>query len=458
MKSVTKTAGKSAPKSCCIRFCLSHFFFLFSVPLCCVFFTVNPVAAQKGSGIPNVGAEWGGYVKARGQASFPPAASPYRAVESGTYLDGSLEGRLKNTLFWGDRSRLDTHYEIVASGGDTQGAQNELAALFGGTIPGALRRGSIPSDDRRLMNLTRVLREEDDLILYHRLDRLALTLSPEWGTVSVGRQAVTWGNGFLFNPMDLFNPFSPTDIERDYKIGDDMLFVQAPVAGSGNVQALYVPRRDPVEGDIVWDESSLAVKAHLFQGAAEFDLMAAKHYTDYVFGAGATGYLGGAAWRTDLTWTHLDPNDPGSDYPSLVANIDYSWTWWEKNLYGFVEFFYSGVGNDDYREALTDPNLTDRIGRGELFTLGRTYLAGYIRLEIHPLVNLYFTSIVNTADPSGVVQPRITWDAAADVQVLIGGNLFWGPRESEYGGISIPGTPFTTRASDSVYGWIGYYF
>ena len=40
---------------------------------------------------------------------------------------------------------------------------------------------------------------------------------PRWGVVCVGRQAVTWGNGLIFNPMDLFNPFSPVDIERDYK-------------------------------------------------------------------------------------------------------------------------------------------------------------------------------------------------------------------------------------------------
>ena len=65
----------------------------------------------------------------------------------------------------------------------------------------------------------------NDQTLYHRLDRLSVTFQPYWGTLQIGRQALTWGNGFLFNPMDLFNPFSPTQIDREYKPGDDMVSI-----------------------------------------------------------------------------------------------------------------------------------------------------------------------------------------------------------------------------------------
>jgi hypothetical protein len=347
---------------------------------------------------------------------------------------------------------------MVLSGGDTRAAADDLASLFGGAVPAEILPGGVLSDDRRLMNLTRVLREEDGAVSYHRIDRLALTLSPDWGNVTAGRYAVTWGNGFLFNPMDLFNPFSPTDIERDYKMGDDMLLVQVPKQAGGNFQMLYVPRRDPFFGDIAWEESSLAGKVHLFQGSMEFDLLAAKHFKDHVFGVGGSGYLGDAAWRMDFTWTRLDHDSPDPDYPSLVANLDYSWTWWEKNLYGFLEFFYSGIGNDDARESLFDPEVASRIARGELFTLGRTYLAGSLRLEVHPLVNFFFTAIANVGDSSGLLQPRFTWDVTPNVQILAGANIPWGPVGSEYGGIPIAGTPYTTRAADSVYAWVSYYF
>ena len=69
-----------------------------------------------------------------------------------------------------------------------------------------------------------------------------MTFERDWGLARIGRQAVTWGNGFLFNPMDLFNPFAPTQIDRDYKIGDDMIFTQFPLKQTGDLQLLYVPR------------------------------------------------------------------------------------------------------------------------------------------------------------------------------------------------------------------------
>lgn len=439
-----------------IRF--SAFFFLFALFFGLLFLAAAPAASRAEEGGASFEAELGGHLKSSGKACFQPEDSIYRAVGPATYLDGSLEGRLKNRLFWGSRVWLETHYEMVASGGDTREAQNDLAVLFGGSVPEAVTTGGIPSDDRRLMDLTSVIKEEDSFVLYHRLDRLALTVSPAWGTVTAGRQAVTWGNGFLFNPMDLFNPFSPTDIERDYKLGDDVLLVQIPASGVGSLQALYVPRRDPVGEDVAWDQSSLALKAHLFKGSDEFDLLAAKHYQDYVFGLGGAGYVGNAAWRTDLTWTHLDRDNPDRDYPSVVVNIDYSWVWWDKNLYGFAEFFYSGIGKNDYQAALADPTITTRIARGELFILGRCYLAGHLKIEVHPLVNLSFTAINNMGDPSGVLQPRLTWDITGDLQLLVGGNVLWGAKGSEYGGISIPGTPYTTPAADSVYGWLAYYF
>ena len=55
---------------------------------------------------------------------------------------------------------------------------------------------------------------------------------------------------------------SPADIERDYKIGDDMVLMQVPSERFGNFQGLYVPRRDNSYEDVEWESSSLAGKFH----------------------------------------------------------------------------------------------------------------------------------------------------------------------------------------------------
>ena len=50
--------------------------------------------------------------------------------------------------------------------------------------------------------------------------------SPEEICFSYRKAGRHLGERVFFNPMDLFNPFAPTDIEREYKIGDDMAYAK----------------------------------------------------------------------------------------------------------------------------------------------------------------------------------------------------------------------------------------
>jgi hypothetical protein len=405
----------------------------------------------------NVETEWGGHLKCRGALSWPGDDSLYGLVGTGTYHDGSVSGRLKNRSYLGSSVYLDTHYEIVLSGGDTREKQKELAKSFSGSVINSFLPGEV-EDNRRLMDLTKTLEDHDGYTLYHRLDRLSLTVQQGRAVFRAGRQAVTWGSGFLFNPMDLFNPFAPTDIEREYKVGDDMAHAQMSFGKSGDAQVLYVTRRDPATGKVKGDQSSLAGKIHFAKGTTEFDIMAARHFEEEVLGAGASGYLGDTAWRLDATWTFPDEKSDESGFLSLVANTDYSWVWWDRNFYGFVEAFYNGLGDHNYTESVMDTDVMERINRGELFTLGRWYLGGHIRMELHPLVNIFLTVINNMDDPSGILQPRLTWDIAQDLQLTCGGTIFYGRRGSEYGGFRVSSPDTLVKTPGSAYVWLAWYF
>jgi len=403
----------------------------------------------------------GGYTKIRGAASWPDDDSFYRFMGTDTYYDGSVELRCTTRTFFGKRAAFELDYEAVSLGGDTRRRSRrlgveplpELAAFSAFDIPPL-------NDDRRLFDLAKTLHSTDSSLVYHRLDRLYCTVIPAWGLITVGRQAVTWGNGLIFNPMDLFNPFAPTDIERDYKVGDDMVSTHINLSNQMNLQLLSVVRRDPEHHAVRWDQSSQAAKLHAAASTTEFDLMAAKHYDEYVVGFGSTGYLRDAAWRFDAVWTFLNGKSGLGGFLSLVSNIDYSWVWWDKNFYGLAECYYSGVGEPrgSYGDALTDTDISLRLARGELFALGRWYLASHVTAELHPLFNLSLSLITNLADPSGIVQPRAIWDVAEDVELTFGVNLFWGGDETEYGGFDLPGTDVTYQAPQSAYLWIAFYF
>ena len=392
--------------------------------------------------------EWDGHAKLYTRALFPRSDTPYNAVGLSPNFDGYGELRLNNKTFLGKTLYMEVNYEILAGGGNTRKDGQELKKRFPDLYPKGLF--SPVSDERRLFDLTSTLHDGNSSLIYHRLDRAFFSLSPSWAEIRLGRQAVTWGHGFTFNPMDLFNPFSPTDLERDYKTGDDLALVHLPVKGV-DVDLIYVARRDPDTGSTGLDESSLGAKVHTFIGGVETDFMVARHYEDIVTGIGTAGTLKDAAFRLDLTGTFLNEESRSrSFYVSAVANIDYSWVWLDKNWYGYVELYYNGLSRNDYSKELADPAVAERIDRGELFALGKWYVSANLNLEVHPLVNAYITPIVNLHDGSGALLPRMVYDVSDNIRITLTALLNWGGKNTEYGGYAIPGTRFYTTPADTV--------
>ncbi|MCP3953386.1 MAG: hypothetical protein GY697_14385 [Desulfobacterales bacterium] len=405
-----------------------------------------------------ISTEWGGHLRAGGRVSSIHDRSIYGPVGAGTYLDGETDFRLKNKTWAGEIYSFEWHYEAVWKGGDTLKKNNALKNVGGSAAGNALIAPAFISDQTSFLNLSGVIDESTEYIAYHRLDRLVLAAQPTWGTAAVGRQVLTWGNGLVFNPMDLFNPFRPADMERDYKSGADMALLQVQGMKIDDIQMAYVPRRDPRTDAVSGEYASLAGKLHHAYEAFAIDLMAGRHYADTVAGFGATRTVGGAVWRLDLTWTRLGHRQAGSDFLTCVTNLDYAWTWGGKNVYGLLEYYHNGLGKNDYAAVFSDLAMLDRLGRGELFTLGRNYLAGQLQYEIHPLVILSLAMINNLADPSGTIQPRMEWNAAQNIQVVLSGTTHYGREGTEYGGFYVPQYGLWHLPADSVSGRVSLFF
>ena len=404
--------------------------------------------------------QWGGHLRAIGTETFINDQSIYQYADTGIYHDGQGELRLKNQVFIGSQWSLETHYEFVAAGGDTRSNNNTLRRELPEPLAAAFTSSDILTDDHRFLSLTRILVSEEDYVAYHRLDRFNLTYSPSWGSFCIGRQALTWGNGMIFNPMDLFNPFPPTAVQRDYKVGDDMILAQV-FLGLDDAQMLYVPRRDTADGEVKDSQSSYAGKIQLSLNAVNMSFMAARHYDDDILGWGATGDLGDAAWRLNAVYTAVGEDYRQENFIQAVANLDYAWQWGGKNVYGLVEFFYNGLGRSgDYARALESAYVSSRLSRGDLYALGRYYLAGQLQIELHPLVQNQWTVILNLNDPSGLVQPQMSWNMTTDVDLIIGAQWYWGATGTEDGGfyVSSPGRSFDVIPNNQVYLWLTYHF
>ena len=183
--------------------------------------------------------------------------------------DGNLDLRL---LFRENRGpwELIVDHTTIGLGGDT--------FEFNESSRGAIDQ--TPTDDeRRALELTWTLERGDRYRVYHRFDRLALRYRGDSWDLTLGREAVSWGSGKAFNPMDVFAPFAPTTVDRDYKAGEDLLKFDKLFDGGSDLQLLAVFRRDG-EGNREFDEGSYGGKWRTFIGESELELAAGRHYED----------------------------------------------------------------------------------------------------------------------------------------------------------------------------------
>ncbi len=373
----------------------------------------------------------GGHAKYQFLLNTFPDDSLFRDFVSSPSTDHNGDLRLK--LDWQTKKvSLVSDYQLIAQHGDSISLANSLPGSVITTRP-------VPDDSTRLFNLSHIISQDNNRILAHRLDRLYIDISGEYAVARIGRQAVSWGNGLIYTPMDFFNPFDPSAIDKEYKTGDDMLYTQYLKQNGDDLQAIWVIRRNN-NGDISNDVASIATKYHGFIGDNEFDLLLAEHYQDTIFAAGSVINIGGAVWRGDITLTHTNNTQTQTkNIASLVTSLSYSWTGWGHNISGVAEYFYNGFGqnNGNYSPAAltSNPDLVERFIRGELFTLGRHYLALSAVIELTPLWLMTPNIFINASDHSFLTQLVTTYDIKQNWQLLAALSIPVGTAGTEYGGI-----------------------
>jgi hypothetical protein len=361
---------------------------------------------------------------------------------------------LFNDLF-GDSS-IDTQGDLRLNldhrqSGWTFNANYQLVALHGASF-------RVPNDDRRWLDLTAVIDEGTESALLHRLDRLWVGYTSEKVVLRFGRQALSWGNGMFYAPMDLVNPFDPAAVDTEYKAGDDMLYAQYLQDNGSDIQGAHVVRRNALGGGVDRDAATTALKYHSFVGEGELDVLIARHYADDVIGVGASHALGGAHWSADIVATKTSFDT----YVQLSTNLSYSWVWAGKNMSGALEYHFNGFGQNsseyDPLSLAANPDLLRRLTRGESFTMGRHYLAGSILIEMTPLWTISPTLLLNVGDPSGLLQ-MVTGYSLSDNMSLLGSlNIPMGKSGSEFGGIEY-GIPGRYLSSDGgVFAQLAWYF
>ncbi len=391
----------------------------------------------------------GGHAKAQWLTSTYPDDSIFRPALGANAHDQGAELRLK---FRGDSQSwsFKADYQFIARFGDSLALSESMGT-------GILLPPTVPTDEHRWWDLTDEIDASSDHVIVQRLDRLYLGYTGDKVVFRFGRQAVSWGNGLIYNPMDVFNPFDPAAVDTEYKLGDDMLYGQYLTDSGDDWQFVQVFRRDE-RGDVTQEVNTAALKFHGFGGEQEYDLLLAQHYDELLLGVGGSSSWGGAVIRGDITVV-----DTEDDWvASLIANWSYSWVWGGRNVSAVTEYYFNGFGlrQSDYslQNIQDNSDLVDRLSRGELYTLGRHYVAASMLVEVTPLINITPVVFYNLGDGSALAQLVAQWNFRQDWQLLGSINIPIGPAGTEFGGVETGIEEFTLATGPSLFAQLAWYF
>lgn len=357
---------------------------------------------------------------------------------------GAADVRLK-TAYSESHWRLSLDYQLQGQGGSQTAYQQQLSPYQN-------------PDKTQLFNLTQKLVNQNDLLIWQRLDRLSLSYTKADYSVRFGRQALSWGNGNLFNPMDLFNPFAPNAIDTEYKSGSDMLNVQWLLASGDEVTAIAVPRRDAQTQTLDSKQSSAAMKGYHFGETLEWQWMVAQDYQDWVGAISLSGAWLQGAWNLDVVPTYLASKKLKT---SVVANFSQAWTLFGHNASGYVEYYFNGFGASQSQPTLAEleADLQLKLNRNQIFVVNQHYADAGLTWEWTPLISLTPSWMHNLQDQSGLMLLSLSYSASNNSQLLAGLQLPYGAKGTEFGGLYVDASQQTIASPPSrVYAQFNYYF
>ena len=354
------------------------------------------------------------------------------AFARGDSVDATLDAENRNDvagnfrLIWEpqwEHWTASLHYVVAFDDGDSVRLQRAERSL-------------LPEPPPTWFNLTETFEDHAQIVATQKIDRLSLTYTSPHLVVRIGRQALTWGSGLVFRPMDLFDPFSINATDTEYKPGTDMLYAQWLFGDGSDVQFIVVPRPARLGAQPSADASSLALHLHTTMLHHEVSGLLARDHGDWVAGAGLNGALDGSSWNIEFVPTFLNR---GGARLSALANISDATTLFERNATVFGEYFHNGfgVGSQDFSLATLPPDLVERLERGQLFNTRHDYLATGLTLEVDPLLSVSPTLIAQLNDASLFALVAATRSLSDNLALVGGIQTPIGPARTEFGGLPL---------------------
>lgn len=279
-----------------------------------------------------------------------------------------------------------------------------------------------------------IVDDAPDYVHRHEFDRAFVSLHLDFLELTVGRQAIGLGRGVLFSAIDLFSPFSPTEVDREWRRGVDAIHAEVRIPEltglSADVIAVF---GDVQSGDLTsW---ALIGRIRAVVGDVDGELILGRRDEDNVVGGAISATLGDAEVHGELAMF-------GTDGQGIDGGLFGTHAVVAKGLLGgsymldihrgvrvVLEYHYSGFGVDrigDDPGILFDPAFQARFVRGDSQILGRHAIALVLSAELFDDFSGAVSYLQSPVDGSGMIAPSFTWNASESITLLLNVFVPWG--------------------------------
>ncbi|MFQ6615313.1 MAG: hypothetical protein ACE5HZ_00910 [Fidelibacterota bacterium] len=267
------------------------------------------------------------------------------------------------------------------------------------------------------------------------LDNVYLKVSFPAYDLTLGKQQLSLGTGYAWNPLDIFNRKELLDPSYE-QTGVEAVRMEVPLARRLLVDLIVAPQG-------TWDQWTRLIRAKV--GVGRFDLTATAGSFQWIrtgldpatyrnsplvrnrtlVGWAAVGeWLNWGIW-TEGGWNTMEEDDP---FLEVLLGVDHTFDF---STYLLMEAYHSGSAVSRKDRLQLDDYLSYFVG--QTHSLMRDYLFLYVRHPFTDLLTAGLFGIANLNDDSTVFSPLLEYSLLENVIVSLLASGSRGDKDSEFG-------------------------
>jgi hypothetical protein len=265
----------------------------------------------------------------------------------------------------------------------------------------------------------------------HFLDNAYIKLSFKYFDLTAGKQQISLGTGYVWNPTDVFNIKELYDPTYEQP-GHNAVRLDVPLGATSTFTALFSPEDNwknsaklaQLKGRIShFDFAVTAIeKIWLFHDYTQFDPVEMSFVglpgKRQLLGASTAGELFGLGVWAEYAYNWMENSE---DFYELVVGTDYTFNF---QTYLMIEYYRNTLGKTDYM----DYRLNDwmRLMAMEQKSIGRDQVYMLVQHPATDLLNVGVSTIYSLSDESMALVPTLNYSFSDNVEIFAYLNINFG--------------------------------